>query len=612
MGIFVTDILRGKRGVKLLQALSGAARLAVEEMSFEELACDDGVRNIMAKLKDFFQPQLEVSLPRAFEAAVYGPSRSSKEGFNEYLARMEKCFNRLEKEGVALPDGAQGYILYRQAALSESQDQRLLVWSDGKYDKSSVIKALRKLDKVVKDSRQKSSFLGEGSGELESYAVDLDQDEEDGNFIYVAEGDLDEVMDEKDVMEALASYQEVRKALRDQRTSRGYFDRGNKGKGFKGGGKGKLQKVHLEQLKLRTRCHRCKAIGHWARECKGEEKPWPSSGTQPSASSAAPSRSGFLVTSSVRSTEQDGETSFWLRAFIQEQKAKTQLALKDVEQYKERSGDPFIGIVTKSHEGVVDTAAEGGLIGSIALRRLEEVLSYQFGLCCKRLSNQHSSAKRVGGQAKVLEVVLIPMGIDGFNGLLEATVIEGEVPLLLPVKMMKALQVKIDFRDMTFKAPSCGIDLPMNELPSGHVTIGVTSFENGIFTLPPGNHGCSLGDFRASSIQRSEAMGLAQSFLSDSSAEYRSSTQDGGSAQPMQESGAGEADASQEGPSGRAKAATQEGAAELEGTHGQDRDASHVLSNAKRRGGVVSLRSSCMHCCRSRRRSRKPSRRPMR
>ena len=102
----------------------------------------------MQRLREYFVPHLEVSLPRAFEAAVYGAPRQKGEGFSEYLARADKCFARLKKEGVDLPDGAQGYIIYRQAALSESQEQRFLVWADGRYDRQTVIRALRKLDKV--------------------------------------------------------------------------------------------------------------------------------------------------------------------------------------------------------------------------------------------------------------------------------------------------------------------------------------------------------------------------------------------------------------------------------------------------------------------------------
>ena len=139
------------------------------------------------------------------------------------------------------------------------------------------MKSLRKLDKVIKDSKGRGSYLEEVSQvPEESYPIeyDLGDDDDDPDFVFVAEGDLDQIMEESDVHEALAAYQDVRRALKEQRSGRGFFG-GGKGKGSgvfgKSSGKGKMQKVHLEQIKLRTRCHRCKAIGHWARECKNED-----------------------------------------------------------------------------------------------------------------------------------------------------------------------------------------------------------------------------------------------------------------------------------------------------------------------------------------------------
>ena len=50
-------------------------------------------------------PHLEGSLPRAFEQAVYGPVTQAREGFGEYIARCDKVFGKLKKEGIDLPDG---------------------------------------------------------------------------------------------------------------------------------------------------------------------------------------------------------------------------------------------------------------------------------------------------------------------------------------------------------------------------------------------------------------------------------------------------------------------------------------------------------------------------
>ncbi|CAK9019906.1 Magnesium/proton exchanger [Durusdinium trenchii] len=403
------------------------AALAVEHLEFEDIASEDGVRNIMSRLKEFFLPHLEVSLPRAFEAAVYGKPRQSAESFPEYIARMERAFHRLSKEGVELLEGASGYIMYRQASLSEAHEQRLLTWCDGHYDKSSIVKALRKLDKKIKTSMN-DAFL----------QMDEDEENEGEDYVFVAEGDLDAVYSESEMLEALASYKEVREALRNQRNGRGYYGRDH----FKGKGHGNDRS--------------------WQKgKGKGKQRVHPSTSTD----------------------------AFWLRKFVEERRASREVSLTDpdsdaVSEYKAAStqSEQFCGIVTGSEYGVVDTAAEGGLVGSFALHRLESRLK-DIGLKVKWIPKR-SLAKGVGGQAKVLGVVLIPIGIGGLNGVLEATVVEGEVPLLLPVKLMKNLKAIVDFNQYKFILPDEELHIPLHELPSGHVTIDVLQFQPSGFAVP--------------------------------------------------------------------------------------------------------------------------------
>lgn len=65
------------------------ARAAADALEFEQLADDKGVENILQKLQEHFAPHLEVSLPRAFERAIYGAPHSHKEDINEYIIRCE-------------------------------------------------------------------------------------------------------------------------------------------------------------------------------------------------------------------------------------------------------------------------------------------------------------------------------------------------------------------------------------------------------------------------------------------------------------------------------------------------------------------------------------------
>lgn len=321
----------------------------------------------------------------------------------------------------------------------------------------SIVKGLWKLDRVVKEKGKSNYLTNLPEEEAENFAEEhylIADEEDDDNFIYLQEGDLHEILTEEEVMSALASYQDIRKALKEQQKGRGYY--GN-GKGYgkdygksKSKSKGKWQRVHREQLKLRTKCWKCDQVGHWSSECKNEPKRHgpPSSGA--SSSSVSTARSGFYVASgnldgpveeNVLFADQ-AESCLWLREFVAQRAKNTDRPIP--ESYK-AAAPQFCGINTIAAHGVVDTAAEGGLVGTLALQRLQDHLR-SFGLRCKSIP-KNTAAKGVGGQAKVVGVPLIPLGIGGVNGVL---VVEGDVPLLLPIRMMKGLRTIIDLDQMKF------------------------------------------------------------------------------------------------------------------------------------------------------------------
>ena len=105
---FETEVDVKKRGVRLLRNPTGVARALADSLEFDDIACEKGTENLSSTSRSHFAPHLELSLPRAFERAVYGQPRGSKESIQEYLIRVERAFFILAKEGLNLDATAKG------------------------------------------------------------------------------------------------------------------------------------------------------------------------------------------------------------------------------------------------------------------------------------------------------------------------------------------------------------------------------------------------------------------------------------------------------------------------------------------------------------------------
>lgn len=99
----------------------------------------------------YFQPHLETAVPRALERAVYAGSREQKESLSDYVIRMKVAFRELASEGIKLEEQVTGYILFRQVT----------TWTQGKYGRDDVVKAIRKLEKVNKEKSSAKTYLAE-------------------------------------------------------------------------------------------------------------------------------------------------------------------------------------------------------------------------------------------------------------------------------------------------------------------------------------------------------------------------------------------------------------------------------------------------------------------
>ena len=93
-----------------------------------------------------------------------------------------------------------------------------------------------------------------------------------------------------------------------------------------------------------------------------------------------------------------------------------------------------------------DTGAQEGLFGKQQLEKWSELLA-EHGLQVEWSQEKPESASGIGGVTQPIGVVYVPVGLAGCNGVIRFTVVEQDVPLLLPVGIMRTPQASLDLTD---------------------------------------------------------------------------------------------------------------------------------------------------------------------
>ena len=519
-------------GVKLFQAFPEGSipRRIAEGLPMEVVMSENGYGAILTAVLEKFKPYLDAAGPAAIDVYFYQGDRAKGETFANYISAKELARQEVESlVGERIPERIAGRVLLRQASLSEAQRETLAIKHNALLTFEEVARALRPLDRpdallrpmtsasLLANVPATSSYwtrdeendaeavdpawqegeepeddedkayvyeepLFDEAGEpLLYFEADREYDEEEALYIWAYNDAYNQIYFDHGRTEAATfpAYQDVRREMQARRKGRQFYrsddKKGKKGKGRgfssgrpqKGRGKrpdraskGKGRGSHrgsASDLLSRTRCYNCGELGHFSRDCPANQQP------------AAEGRTNFVV------SQGQGALN---RTFMQ-----TSADLGSPNVAKDIL--VFAGVRTGSGQGLVDSAAEEGVIGSGAFARLKDALTQQ-GLRPIQVRGPAGACAGIGGNAQVLGIWDVPIGVCQTNGLLRVTEVQDvdgfETPLLLPVSFQELIGMVIDYDKAEVRTRQ-GRTSPMQRLPSGHRAISVVEFA-GRWQLP--------------------------------------------------------------------------------------------------------------------------------
>ena len=244
------------------------------------------------------------------------------------------------------------------------------------------------------------------------------------------------------------AYRDVRRSMQERKKARGFLPRRSEQAEARSGGSGGTDRersrsrrpekttshtprprLGREELRLRTRCWTCNELGHTSRDCPKKA----------------------VSASSGTTTKGAGKSSFFafFGGALAPERPPTSAGLSmDLDNLLELSATgetlgnscypvflptTFVGIVTSATEGVVDTAAEDGCCGSLALAEIDKALRKKGLKVAWRPTAGSQPCSGIGGRAEPLGQADIPVGILGVNGVIRVNVIKDTPDFRIPL-----------------------------------------------------------------------------------------------------------------------------------------------------------------------------------
>ena len=265
----------------------------------------------------------------------------------------------------------------------------------------------------------------------------------------------DECFDEKDVADILAvSWKEKRQELARLKQSRQFNKEADTRRSFR---------IEVEELKKRTRCHKCKKVGHWARECRARGNPTHSSASNSTAHGA----------SCVQNVPEEHFICAvgWHKPLTLLEQLRAKFAPKP-----EAHINPVM-LVSSPGYAVLDSRCGKTIVGANTLKSFRELWT-KAGVPQPQLQHEENVFRYGNGACeKSSEIVAMPICLAEKRGAVLAAVVQGDATLLLSRPAMKKLEAEMNFHTDELKLFNGKTSVPMSLNAAGQYMIPVCNFE---------------------------------------------------------------------------------------------------------------------------------------
>ena len=445
------------RGAYVYTLLSGKALECVEHLDPSSYQKKDGEKILFERLDQRF-PQKDASDEMSeVLTEVFAVKAHEGESLKAWISRATELFERCQRKvNVNFPEEARGWMILHRSGLSDEQKAVVLARSLGVLKREEIGRALRSCypDFIVGKRRAAGISLIEDSLSPDDDKVAEEEFDELEQFLaehQVVTEEPDELFDEPDVAEALAvSWKERRKQMGQLQRARRFKQAQDVRRSFK---------VEIEELKRRTKCNKCGAVEHWARECKSGKGAWNKSASSKGSSKGKESAAAMVVEehfiAMIDILPSTWRSLQWLRE--KQQKCTTQTE----EQL----------LVSSPGFGVLDSGCGRSIIGYDTLQEFKDLWKARQMEAPEPFSEVNHFKYGNGHKEMSKQAIRVPVNLGGRVGTIKAAIVQGQAPLLISRSALKTLEATINFETNELTVFDDRVVIPLATNQAGQYTV---------------------------------------------------------------------------------------------------------------------------------------------